>query len=230
MVQREKLADAVSNNTLQVAQEILQFGIDPNFLSCGSSLLSLGVMSSPECVELLLKNGADPNLRDSSEATPLYYAIITQSATTVKMLINAGANGVNIDGLRDRTAIHCAVEGGSCDIVSIVAEAMPEDIESFDSCGFSPLMSAVREGDIDIVRKLLDLGAMVNGSEQATYDETPLHVAARFPDKEITRLLVNKGANLSARDYLGRRPIDLYTQRYSDCDDLEMLQLMAPIE
>ena len=53
-------------------------------------------------------------------------------------------------------------------------------------------------GQVDEVRRLLDLGADVN--ERDWLYQTPLHLAAKFNRMEVVRLLVGRGANVTARN------------------------------
>ena len=45
-----------------------------------------------ETVQLLLKKGADPNIRDRIGATPLRYAVWTEQARIVELLLSSGAD------------------------------------------------------------------------------------------------------------------------------------------
>ena len=76
------------------------------------------------------------------------------------------------------------------------------------SCG-TPLVAAIKYGDFDVTRCLLEKGA---DRDKATDDgNTPLHWAARswkFP-LEITMLLMSYGADLNARNKDGQLPIDM---------------------
>lgn len=74
---------------------------------------------------------------------------------------------------------------------------------------------------IRLVARLLAAGAKVDatGVDRAT----ALHVAAQFPSNpEILRLLIDHGANVLAKDRLGRHPLHLAAFR-GRCDAIAML-------
>ncbi|MFN3653006.1 MAG: ankyrin repeat domain-containing protein [Armatimonadota bacterium] len=79
--------------------------------------------------------------------------------------------------------------------------------------GHTPLMLAVCYGDLDAAKELLDAGA--NASATAPWKRgcvvapyTPLAVAAARDDKRMVQLLLQRGADPSLRDKLGRTPAE----------------------
>ena len=73
--------------------------------------------------------------------------------------------------------------------------------------GWTSLMIATQNGDIEIVRLLLNARADVNArSEEYTnlsYGETALMIAASDGNRDITKLLINFGANVNLKDSAG---------------------------
>ncbi|MEM3964298.1 MAG: ankyrin repeat domain-containing protein [Thermofilaceae archaeon] len=84
----------------------------------------------------------------------------------------------------------------------------------------SELHEAVREGDLQRVKKLLEQGANVNARSRVGW--TPLHWAAEKGYLEVARLLVEKGANVNARDNDGRTPLH-YAALYGYLDVVRFL-------
>lgn len=64
----------------------------------------------------------------------------------------------------------------------------------------NPLCMSIVKGDIDTVRKLIDLGANINEKSNGM---TPAMYAAKFNKVEILKLLVQKGADLKAKSEQG---------------------------
>ena len=71
----------------------------------------------------------------------------------------------------------------------------------------SPLHVAVKEGDIEVVKHLLDKGADPN--IQGAFGETPLHVAVDRGYENIVKLLLEKGANPNIQSNEGNTPLHL---------------------
>ncbi|MEZ4801953.1 MAG: ankyrin repeat domain-containing protein [Gelidibacter sp.] len=68
----------------------------------------------------------------------------------------------------------------------------------------SPFCMSIVKGDIDTVKKLIELGADVN---QKSNGMTPAMYAAKFNKVEILKLLVEKGANLKTKSEQGFKAI-----------------------
>jgi ankyrin repeat protein len=77
------------------------------------------------------------------------------------------------------------------------------------------LHKAVREGDADKVKKLLDAGADVNVRESSKdrLQYTPLHWAANNGDLEIAEILISRGADLDAEDPTYSTPLYLAAEQ-----------------
>ena len=64
----------------------------------------------------------------------------------------------------------------------------------------SPFCMAIVKGDTETVKKLIELGSDVNKKSNGM---TPLMFAARYNRVEIIKLLVEKGANVKAKNSKG---------------------------
>ena len=71
-----------------------------------------------------------------------------------------------------------------------------------------PLSQAVVDGDIDQVKSEISAGADVNSKDRRT-GWTLLHIAIRHQRKEIIQFLLDKGADVNARDNTGKTPLHL---------------------
>ncbi len=79
-----------------------------------------------------------------------------------------------------------------------------EDVTPSDSEGRS-VYTASKDGQLDIVRSLLDSGSDVN--ERNTRRETALGAASRYGKLEVAKLLIERGADMDARDRGGWTPL-----------------------
>ena len=64
---------------------------------------------------------------------------------------------------------------------------------------------AIMKGDIETVKKLIDLGEDVN---QKSLGKTPVHFAARYNRVEVLELLLSNGANVRTLCDKGRSAMD----------------------
>lgn len=84
----------------------------------------------------------------------------------------------------------------------------------------NPFCKAIMNGDIDTVKKLIDLGADVN---EKSVGLTPAMFAARYNKAEILQLLIEDGANLklkSDRGYTAKK----YAEMSNATDALKVLE------
>lgn len=64
----------------------------------------------------------------------------------------------------------------------------PDELSSF--------CKAVMQGDVDTVKKLIELGEDVN---QKSLGKAPIHYAARYNKAEVLKVLIDNGADLKKR-------------------------------
>ena len=84
----------------------------------------------------------------------------------------------------------------------------------------SPFCMSIVKGDLETVKKLIELGADVNEKSNGL---TPAMYAARFNKTEILKLLVSKGANLNLKSELGYKAVK-YAQLSNATESLAYLE------
>lgn len=75
---------------------------------------------------------------------------------------------------------------------------------------WTPLMFACAEGNVALVRSILEVGgARVSGrvNTRVLPNPSPLHVAARYGHGAVTSIIVELGADVNARDKIGLTPV-----------------------
>ena len=68
-----------------------------------------------------------------------------------------------------------------------------------------PLHEAVKRGNIDMVKRLIEEGANVDARDEN--NDTPLFIAVGHSHKDIAELLILKGANVNAVTKYGITPL-----------------------
>lgn len=69
----------------------------------------------------------------------------------------------------------------------------------------TPLMEAVQEQNVELVRRRIEAGHALDARD--SFGQTALHWAAKYESAEIVRLLVEAGANPRAKDEDGETPL-----------------------
>ncbi len=96
----------------------------------------------------------------------------------------------------------------------------PSELVASAEVNVNPFCKAIMAGDIDTVKKLIDLGADVN---ERSVGMTPAMFAARYNKPEILKLLIEDGANLKAKSdkgYTARK----YAEMSNASEALEVIQ------
>ena len=118
---------AVARNDLQEVDKLLSEGaVDVNvrvpYLD-QTALGSAAGLSEEEMVRLLLRRGADPNIGNKDNLTPLQSAAHHGNIAIVTMLLKAGARVNTADSQYGYTALASATQNGHIDVVRALLEA-----------------------------------------------------------------------------------------------------------
>jgi truncated hemoglobin YjbI len=122
-----------------------------------------------------------------------------------------------------RTLLHAAAASGSLAAVELLLRAGASP-QVCDSLGHTPLYSLANEclqGGADVVHALVRAGARIDAAD-GVKRATPLHMAARRGNAEITAALLDNGADIEARDSLGDTPL----RRAVNCRQPGVAQLL----
>jgi len=189
-----------------------------------------------DIVKLLLDHGADVNAQSENGYTPLHCAASAGHADTdiAKLLLDYGANP-DIKNKEGKTPIDIAKERGYSGVVRLLVgyskpwELMEEDFGKIELSRYKKaqltedekkLFEAVKQGNIDKIKELLDKGVNVNVATSVGW--TPLHVAVYCGCTNIVKLLLNHGADVNVRDNDGWTPL-LFTAYYGREDIVKLL-------
>jgi ankyrin repeat protein len=103
---------------------------------------------------------------------------------------------------------------------SLVAEPALANVNGIDDRGWTPLHYAAAMGDDELLQRLLEKGASIEG--QGTFGSAPIHVAAQNERLEMVRLLVKSGANVNAVD-VGNRTALIEAGRWNQASVARLL-------
>jgi len=95
---------------------------------------------NPKILAALINAGAKINVKDSTEDTPLHWALREKNNfESIKLLVNAGAD-VNAPDNRGNTPLHMAVRNRGADVVKLLVEA-GADANAKNKDGKTPLLA-----------------------------------------------------------------------------------------
>jgi len=213
-----KIHEAIEEDDADAVANLL--ADDPSCIEAADGLFNrpLHLASSAEVVKMLLAAGADINCRGDMDRTPLHFAAMADEPEIAGILAENGAQLDTIDA-HGNTPLYYASQGCldpsdtartllergvAVDLNSAVwlfdAQQMRERLENEADAIFNCpqperlVGDATIKGDVDLVSALLDHDAPIDGVPSFR----PLVLA--FPQPEIVRLLLVRGANPNVKD------------------------------
>ena len=162
--------------------------------ACGKApeevLFSSAQRNNIPTAEQSLEKGADANARNGFGATPLHLA---RSTAMALLLLNHGADPNARDAL-GMTPLHVATRKANAPVVQVLLEkgALP----SKDDDGRKNALMDVPTKEL--AQMLMDYGAVPDEPDESGL--RPLHVAAGKGRLDVVQLLIDKGADVNAKD------------------------------
>jgi len=188
---------AATNGNPAIIGKLLAAGVDPNSAnpSGETALMTAARSGKVPAVTLLLDKGANVNAKDTVHAqTALMWAVLENHTDVVKLLIARGADvNAHTNVTMPKGEYVPAKAGGASGNGIIRQRALP----TADG-GVTPLLFAIRDGNSEMARLLVDHGAGIN--ESSGNHTSPLLIALLNGQVGMATELLAKGANPNAAD------------------------------
>jgi len=184
------LALAAINGSPSVTDMLLKAGADPNAASGEGEtvLMAAARTGQPETLKLLLKAGANPNAAERKFGeTALMWAAGHNHGEAIRVLVAGGAKP-------DTAASVITLPNAKVDFSFAVGTALPRG-------GFTALMYAARQGQMDAVTALAEVGANLNAVDPE--GSTAMVIAIINAHYELAARLAEKGADPNIGDAAG---------------------------
>lgn len=179
--------------------------VNPNYYSkLGKTALMVAASNGyTEIAQNLIRAGAalDAASNHRDRWTPVFYAAVFGHASTLKVLLEAGASPHIVDSDKATPLIMAATSRkAGVDITDLLINH-GADVNAMDKDMSTPLMMASRSGTIEIVEILLQNRARVNDAGKD--GSTALIFAASSGRTAIVELLLRYGASIDAQNNEG---------------------------
>lgn len=157
------LAVCAESGSLEMAQLLLNRGADPNWgASCAPPIFHSIGRRRTDLTELLLRNHANPNVRDDCDEWALFVAIAMDDFSTAKLLLEHGADP-NVDdagGDSLHYVIYAEMEVEAIKYYRLLSE-FGADLLRLDANLNHPIFLANKDNDQEVVDYFLGKGMEV---------------------------------------------------------------------
>lgn len=164
------------------------------------------------CLKILIDSGAMLDVSTRKGDTALHLAAEAGMVDNLELLLVRGANAV-IRNRRGQTPLHLAARTHCLDCVEVLLQRGATDPNVEDHDGRTPLHMALGRSLLayDVTDLLISWKATVNKADK--YGYTPLHVAALNELSQCVDLLIEHGADLSARTKGGTSALSIILRK-----------------
>ncbi|XP_067675592.1 uncharacterized protein [Haliotis asinina] len=160
-------------------------------------------------LDLLMKHGANPNVVNRRNLTPLHYLCAAGHLKGVEMIITKIQDINKVGGHNENTALHEAAKhrsDRSLACVQMLIEGNAE-INLKNSIGATPMHEAAKAANGETVKYLLEAGAYPHSEDNTK--TSPLMSACHSGSFDIVEVLLNKKADIDKQDVHGYTALHL---------------------
>lgn len=223
------LIRAVQNEDIPAIKDAVNQGANVNSLIWNEwpVLHRCVLFSLAEAVRFLLDKGASP-CRVETCSSALYWAAKKHDLTVFRMILDYEEESGSIWKSSDyQTAFNACAETGNVEFMKTILEKTENiNLNGANGYGTTPLESAVEKGEVEMVKFLIEFGALREDTKQG---ENALIRAARDGNLQIVKILCEEGhINPNARHSDGTTALCHAAKLKSETDNtgLEMAQFL----
>ena len=194
----QKIILGLDGGSLENELKVYSSDIDAVDSTGNTALMWAARRDDNVALDILLRAGADPNIRSNSGISALIVASRIPDPRCVKLLLQVGADLTNVNDI-GRNALHQAAyaHDGKEIIEALVAAGI--DLDKADIHGTTSLSMAAHKSHAVSAETLLYLGANINCTDRE--GDTPLHESLFSNADDVTCLLIQRGAEFTTNIY-----------------------------
>uniref|UniRef100_A0A336KHD6 CSON010478 protein n=1 Tax=Culicoides sonorensis TaxID=179676 RepID=A0A336KHD6_CULSO len=186
-------------------------------ISGETALTSAAMNGHTDTLALLLSRGANCDVRNRKELSPLLLAVKEGHWGIVERLLQNHATIEQTD-MNGKTALMIAAEEGHVGIIELLL-SKDANLDKADNDGLTALCWACLRGKLQAAKRLLEEKADKQHADNT--GRTPLDLAAYQGSAALVQLLIDSGAQIEHVDINGMRPLD----RAIACRNVQVVQV-----
>ena len=215
----------INRSAITIAELLIKAGADVNAADIHGTtpLMKVARWGTPAEVELLLKSGADPRIKDSDGHDALWHLNqvmerpLVEKQSIEKMLKSVDRNNVD----RNKELFTAIKLNDFAKIKEALQAGANVNAREEDELGRTPLLWAAEKCTSAVVETLLKAGADVNATSNSGF--TALILAAATDKIDNVKILLEAGADINAETSSGYTPLMGAAERGSS----ECVQLLV---
>ncbi len=173
-------------------------------VSTVTPLMLAALCKDSRLVQLLLDNGANPNIQIEG-INALGAAVVGDNIASLQLLLNAGADPTIL--IDDREIVNHAAYYNKVQSVAFLTQLF-NDIDALDGEDKSPLIIAIEKGHTTMALYLISKDAVID--VQDIYGNTALHYASQNGQDSVVQALLTKiDVNIRTKNQDGRTALML---------------------
>jgi len=188
----------------KIAELLIEKGINIHAESkySGTALHCASFCGREKIAKTLIKNGAKINHKGKKGSLPINEAMGQSKTKIVKLLFENGANATS-SSIFGTDLLQYAAAKHDLEFAKKIIERLKKEKKSHTSGAMS---EAADTGDLEMVKFLFEAGILPDAT-RGWGSETPLMRVAYHGKIKVVRFLLEKGADIKARDYRGNTPM-----------------------
>ncbi|KAI1420582.1 ankyrin [Xylaria sp. FL1777] len=148
-----------------------------------------------DVARLLIQEGADIDAVGTDGVTPLYLAVQAKRIDVVELLLTEGTKQIEQRTIKDNSALERAIIYSRLDMVDLLLRyGARTDLVGMR--GFNIVHFAALQSNVDVMKRILEIGADIDLENTDGRNLRPLHLASGNENEEIALLLLERGAKL----------------------------------
>ena len=151
---------------------------------------------SVECAKLLINHGANVNLVDNKNYTPIHLAALTSAPRSLKFLLAIGCN-INTKNKYNMTPLHCAIKIGSLDTFNVALESGADlhikDINGYEAFDF--ILGYNRTNILNYILKEIKYQEIIKYTKKQFLNKRSLEICIDNNSAEIIEILSSHYTN-----------------------------------
>ncbi|KAH9956629.1 ankyrin repeat-containing domain protein [Russula dissimulans] len=202
------LIDAVQSGCIEALRLLLQHNadVDGKDYHGRTALHQATSIEDVDAIQVLLEHGANVDSESEFDQTPLIFAVQNGLVEVLRLLLqhNVDVNGKDNNG---KTALHWALSIEDVGAIQMLLEHGAEVHHPESVFGWTPLILAIQNGRVDIVRLLLFHNADVEA--EGSEGMRALHWAVYDGNFEMVWALLEWGADVHAGNGFNQTPLEI---------------------